>query len=121
MSYKKTFVYPEYTIHVFVTDDQIIDAENDWIDVEIALSNGEHYYPSFFTIKRIQEILEHDKIEGDNLNGLYFWATDQIIIESMSIENILKTIEHLYKDNKLQWMFCNTRDDKNNASSVADN
>jgi hypothetical protein len=109
MSYKKTLKTDNYTVIIYIDSEHTVNPINDWVDSEVILNSGERYYPSFFTIEKIKAIMSANKESGDDLNGLYFWAADLLIIEELSESKIMQVIEHLYKTGKLEFVLCHTK------------
>lgn len=103
----REYTRPDYAVLIYIATDEIIDPLTAWVDTEIRLKSGERYFPSFFTLKKIQDIMQKDKVTQDDwsLNGSFFWAVDQIIVERVSVEVILTTLDFLYREDKLQYMF----------------
>jgi len=71
---------------------QELDLINDNVDVEVILDNGDRYSATFFTISNIQFLLDQYKKTGECSYGLYFWASDMIIVENISEDIIRDTV-----------------------------
>lgn len=82
----------------FYHDKDVVNVMDDNIDVEVLLDNGERYTAAFFTLKNIASILERYKNSGECLSGLYFWASNLIIIDNLHKETIREAIDDLVKN-----------------------
>jgi hypothetical protein len=61
--------------------------------------------PHFFTIQNIKSLFEKNKRTGECSDGLYFFCYDMILVEEVTVENIVKTIEELSKEGVLESAF----------------
>ncbi|MEP1033074.1 hypothetical protein [Ekhidna sp.] len=77
---------------------EIFHPDNDNIDVFVRFDNGEEFVGSFFTLNNIQELMKQKNLSRENVNGLYFWSSDLIIIEELSEENIELSIYDMLKE-----------------------
>ena len=71
---------------------QELDLTNDNVDVEVIFDNGDRYSATFFTVRNIQFLLDQYKKTGECSYGLYFWASDMIIVENISENTIRDTV-----------------------------
>ncbi|MCO6514849.1 MAG: hypothetical protein J6589_10365 [Snodgrassella sp.] len=85
--------------------DQDFNQVNDNVDVEVFLDNGKRYAATFFTIENIISILNKYKETKECCNGLYFWASDMIIVENLNDKVINKTIQDLIKNEEFHHAF----------------
>ncbi|OCG14591.1 hypothetical protein A9G28_05175 [Gilliamella sp. Fer1-1] len=85
--------------------DRDLNQVNDNVDVEVFLDNGKRYAATFFTIENIISILNKYKETKECCNGLYFWASDMIIVESLNDKVINKTIQDLIKNEEFHHVF----------------
>jgi len=86
----------------------IVDVTNDNADVIVRLKNGRKYVASFYTPKKINELLlkfEKNSTEDEYNNGSYFWVSDMCIIKSLDIDTIRATINHIIKQDNLENIF----------------
>lgn len=74
------------------------NTENDNIDVNIVLSNGQVYYGTLFTILNIQSLMKQQ-------NDLYFWAEDMIIVRDLKKETIKNAVFKIIDDELLEVSF----------------
>ena len=80
----------------------ILDEGN--VDVEVFIGN-QKYIGTFFTLKNIQSLLDSYKKTGECKNGLYFWASNMIIVESLSYDIIKCSIEDMISSKEFFSLF----------------
>ncbi len=85
--------------------------ENDNTDVIVTLTNDEKYVGSFFTYSNIHEITAKNKRTGENLSGKYFWASDMILVDRCSREDIEQVLNELIQQDELTTMFTKIEED----------
>ncbi|MWN90002.1 hypothetical protein GQ597_04675 [Gilliamella sp. Pra-s65] len=85
--------------------DQDLNQVTDNVDVEVFLDNGKRYAATFFTIENIISILNKYKETKECCNGLYFGASDMIIVENLNDKVINKTIQDLIKNEEFHHAF----------------
>jgi ACT domain-containing protein len=86
------------------------------VDVEITFPDGKRFAATFFTLKNIQELMENHASTGESLNGLYFWASDMVIIQDILETNIRKTIENLISTGEFEIVFKRLEHDQERIS-----
>ncbi len=64
------------------------------VDVEVYIDGVQHFL-CFLTVKDILDIMNNYKNSGECLSGKYMWASDMIVIEKLSKDNIIATVEDL--------------------------
>lgn len=88
--------------------DQIDDKDDDVVDVAIVLEDGSRYVPTFFTIKKVNDLMRRNVEYGSSAelgeetpyaNGVYFWAHDMVIVRELTPEVIEATIHDLLGEN----------------------
>jgi hypothetical protein len=79
---------------IFPSGYSVLNIDNDNIDVNVVLPNGEVYFGTLFTIANIQCLMDK---EGEH----YFWATDMIVVKDLSEEMIYKAIKELINSDYL--------------------
>lgn len=85
---------PDYQLSLIVGQSDP-DPEDDNIDVEIKLASGLRYAATFFTLKNIYTLMERHSQTGECANGLYFWASDMILVKELTEDVICKAVEDL--------------------------
>ena len=76
-------------------DEAITDAEQDNADVFVYFADGRKYVATFFTLKNVATIMERHRSTDESAGGIYFWATDAIIVERLDRAVIEKTVADL--------------------------
>lgn len=74
-------------------------------DVIVTLKSGERRVASFFTYKNIATLTSKNKKTSECCNGLYFGATDMILIEKLNRETIIQTINTLIETDEFETYF----------------
>ena len=72
-----------------------LDPDNDNVDVEVTFQNGESFSAVFFTLQNIETLMKHYKKTGECADGLYFWASNMVIVQHLSEKTICETIDKL--------------------------
>ena len=80
---------------------EIQNSHDDNIDVEIVFDNNERYFATFFTLKNIKTIMDRHKVSGECRHGIFFCATDMIIVEKLDESVIYQTIAELDEEGSL--------------------
>jgi len=78
------------------------DEDDDNSDVIFKLSDGTEWFATFFTYQNILSLHRKNKTTGECLNGLYFCATDMILIEKLNHETVWKVLNQMLMDNEIQ-------------------
>ena len=81
-------------------------------DVQFRLSDGTEWIATFFTYRNISTICERNKVTDNCLGGLYFCATDMILIERLNRESVLLVIEQMMKDDEISAFCTQVRDNQ---------
>jgi hypothetical protein len=87
------------------------------IDVEVTFDNGNRYVATFFTLENIRMLIQKYKRTGECHNGLYFWASDMIILERLTPENVQKAVVDLLEHDEFEAAFSGPFNDETDASS----
>lgn len=74
-------------------------------DVIFELSDGSKWEATFFTYKNIETLRKKNQISGECLNGIYFCATDMILISEMSDEIIQEVLCEMILHDEIE-IFC---------------
>lgn len=89
----------------------IWDPIDDNIDVVITLSGGDRYKATFFTIANIGTLFAQNKRTGECAKGLYLWASDMLLVETLDDETLRIAIDDLIKSGELE-AACSLLDDE---------
>ncbi len=82
-----------------------LDPDNDNVDVQVTFQNGESFSAVFFTLQNIETLMKHYKKTGECADGLYFWASDMVIVQHLSEKTIYETIDKLLVEGEFESVF----------------
>jgi|GEM_PF-924236 len=69
--------------------------DDDNMNVWFTLSDGTKWVATFFTYQNIISLSRKNKSTGECLSGLYFCATDMILIEKLTKDSIQKVLDDM--------------------------
>ncbi len=81
------------------------DIKDDNTDVIVTFEDGSKFIATFFTYKNITSLVENYKRTGECLNGKFFHATDMILIDRCSRDDIEQVIIHLIREEEFEEVF----------------
>ena len=82
-----------------------LNPENDNVDVQVTFPNGESFSAVFFTPQNIDTLMKRYKKTGECAKGLYFWASDMLIVQELTKHTICETIDNLLADGEFESVF----------------
>lgn len=82
----------------FPADLEPSKAEDDNADVHVYFKNGEHYFATFYTVRNIESLFEKNRRTGEYSSGLYLLSPDMIIVERLTEDIVIRTIDALLAD-----------------------
>lgn len=82
------------------------------MDVIFTLSDHTRWVASFFTYQNIITLRDKNRTTGECLSGLYFWATDMILIDKMTKDNIEKVLNEIISIDAIN-IYCTSIDNSN--------
>ena len=82
-----------------------LNPDNDNVDVQVTFPNGESFSAVFFTLRNIDTLMKRYKKTGECAGGLYFWASDMIIVERLTEKTICETIDNLLAEEEFGYVF----------------
>ena len=97
-----------------------LNSDNDNVDVQVTFPNGERFSAVFFTLRNIEALMRRYKKTGECADGLYFWASDMMIVESLNEKTICKTIDHLLAEDEFGYVFSKNEDAKDISPKEGD-
>ena len=100
----------QLTIYCGITP---LDPDNDNVDVQVTFPNGENFSAVFFTLQNIDALMKHYKKTGECVNGLYFWASNMMIVQELTEQTICETIDNLLAEEEFESVFS-----KNEESTI---
>jgi hypothetical protein len=75
-------------------------------DVRVTLNDGSTWIATFFTYSNIETLRKRNVESGECMAGAYFWATDLILIDTLTRPRIEEVVRHLLAENKFETVFC---------------
>lgn len=78
-----------------------LNVMDDNVDVEITMGSGEVYSATFFTLGNLKSLMDRYKESGECANGRYVWAADMLVVERLTEETILKSVEDLVRTGEI--------------------
>jgi len=89
----------------FVPEDANPHPLDENIDVEVTFETGARYVATFFTLENVRSLIEKNRRTGECLGGLYFWASDMIIVERLTFEIVSRTVSDLIDSGEFESAF----------------
>ena len=90
-----------------------LDPDNDNVDVQVTFPNGESFSAVFFTLQNIDTLMKKYKKTGECADGLYFWASNMMIVQKLTEQTICETIGNLLAEEEFESIFS-----KNEESTI---
>ena len=90
-----------------------LDPNNDNVDVQVTFPNGESFSAVFFTLQNIDTLMKKYKKTGECADGLYFWASNMMIVQKLTEQTICETIDNLLAEEEFESVFS-----KNEESTI---
>lgn len=81
------------------------DVLDDNVDVFIELEDGSRYTATLFTIENLKTLMDNYKSSGECLHGSFFWASNMLIVDNLSIHTINSVINELLKTSEFFVIF----------------
>ncbi|HIE30012.1 TPA: hypothetical protein EYP66_22335 [Candidatus Poribacteria bacterium] len=82
-----------------------LDCDNDNVDVQVTFPGGENFSAVFFTLRNIKTLMKRYKKTGECSGGLYFWASNMIIVERLNEKTLCETIDNLLAEGEFGRVF----------------
>ncbi|RAP27035.1 hypothetical protein C2W64_01181 [Brevibacillus laterosporus] len=86
------------------------DPYDDNTDVIVSFPDRTRYIASFFTYKNIETLTKKNQTSSENMSGLYFWASDMVLVENVNPETIEAMIDHLIAEDNFDTLFTKITD-----------
>ena len=71
--------------------------ENTNVDVVVELASGKRYGATFVTLANLRTLMETYRETGECAHGLYVWASDMIVVRTLSKAVIEATVQDLLR------------------------
>lgn len=91
--------------HDLVPEGVALDAADDSVDVFVEFETGEHYCATFFTLQNLRTLMRRYRDSGECRGGLYVWATDMIVVETLTRDVIEAAVDDLIQSGELASAF----------------
>ncbi len=75
------------------------------VDVYVTLENGRVFSATFFALGNIALLLERYRHTGECCSGLYLWASNMIIVSTLTKESVRSTIADLMASGEFEVAF----------------
>ncbi|MEZ5464171.1 MAG: hypothetical protein R3F22_02880 [Lysobacteraceae bacterium] len=72
-----------------------VDIGDDNVDFQIALTNGETWTGTFFTLANIEKVMRARTLSGESAGGLHFWCKEMIVVRDLSHSTLAKVVADL--------------------------
>jgi hypothetical protein len=80
-------------------------------DVHVYFPDGRQYAASFFTIENLRSLFRKNRCTGERASGTYLWSSGMIVVEQLTEEVVLATIDDLLAEGELDLAFEGPFDD----------
>jgi len=92
----------QFNVNILPENDFLFNEQNDNVDVEITLVDGRKFAATFFTLNNIDSLFNKNKVTGECNDGLYFWASDMLLVKKINKVIINKVISDLIENDELE-------------------
>lgn len=75
------------------------------VDVEVVDDHRRRWSATFFTIAGVEALFQKNAVTGECARGTYLWASDMILVRSLSLASIQLTIDDLRKAGEFEQAF----------------
>jgi hypothetical protein len=79
----------------FIPSDALPHPLDENIDVEVVFDDSIRFVATFFTLENVRGLFRRNQVTGECRGGLYFWASDMILVERLTLEAVKETVEDL--------------------------
>ncbi|HKO57800.1 MAG TPA: hypothetical protein VJ276_18170 [Thermoanaerobaculia bacterium] len=89
-----------------ILDHGKLNPDDDNVDVFVYFADGKKkYVATFFTVSNIQSVMRKDRGTGECAGGLYFWASNMIVVERLDRETVERTVADLMRTGEFEKAF----------------
>ena len=103
MKIEKIYISLELDQHETPGDE--IDYEDTFTDVIVRFNDQSLFTASFFTFQNLMKVKEQSILDGNYLNGKYFWANGLVLIDSCTRQDIEEVVQHLLNEGDFEAVF----------------
>jgi hypothetical protein len=101
---------PGYRILLIEGIDDLDPIENN-VDVEIHFDDGRRYGATLFTLENVRSLMERYRSTGECGGGSYFWASQMVIVPSLTPTAIAQAIAAMIAEGCLEPAFVRYADE----------
>jgi hypothetical protein len=87
------------------------DPRDEASDVVVTLADGERWIASFVAYGHIPTLVQRNRESGENLGGVYLWASDLILVEEITRPTIEAVVADLLRDGGFRDAFTEYEED----------
>jgi spermidine synthase len=81
---------------------EVVDSRDENVDVLIDVDDGRLYSATFFTIDNLRTLMTHYRETGECAHGVYFWAKDMIVVDSIGKDVIELVVADLISSGEIE-------------------
>jgi hypothetical protein len=96
--------FRDFTLFVFY-DTSAVDFQRDNVDVEVLLFDGSRFSATCCTVENISRLMLSHRETGENCEGLYFWASDLVVVRDISPQTLIRLARSLVETGDLSTVF----------------
>jgi hypothetical protein len=96
--------FPGFSITIYYGSEPI-EYETDNVDVEVSLPNGRRYSATCCPTENIRDLMESYRESGENSSGLYFWASDLVVVRDIAPTTLVEVVSSLIAAQQLSVVF----------------
>jgi len=71
-------------------------------DVIVDLPDGRSFAVTFFTVRNLQSLMSKHRETGEAPYGLYMYATDMVVVETLTRESVDKAVAELVRSGDIE-------------------
>jgi hypothetical protein len=86
-------------------DNKNFNSKRENTDVIVSLEDGSKYIASFFAYNNIEDLRLEHQLNGDFLNGSYFWAKNMVLVEECSPKVIHPVVKNIIEEGEFDEIF----------------
>lgn len=75
------------------------------VDVELVDGQQRRWAATFFSLEGVEALFQKNAVTGECSSGTYLWASDMILLQSLTVETISRTVDDLRKSGEFDQAF----------------
>lgn len=80
-------------------------------EVLVTLDDGSNWEATFFTYSNIETLRQENAESGECMGGAYFWATDLVLVDTLTRERVTQVVDHLLANDEFDMIFVPAEED----------